>query len=154
MKLFVTLLFLTNSLFCYSQTENRITKLEIYGRIIIDGMSLGLPLVGKSEIKKKSTIYVELKDEIRIEVSKVQDHIDGLEVSQDQFDFGEFNALLIVHYSKKKKEKYYIAGGEAGIYKDNIRYEYSCPFISTVYSFLPVYYYEYESPYYYKKPCE
>lgn len=137
----------------YGKEDDEITKIEIFARLVDEGRHSGLP-IDKKGITKKHTIYVSLNDGARIRLSNIDDLIDDLELANEQYQFEDYIALAIVHYSNKKKEKYYIAGGNAGIYKNNLRYEYSCSFVSTIYSFLPVYYYEYGEPFYYRKPCD
>jgi hypothetical protein len=154
----ITLLISLSSLFCAAQSE--IKKLEIYAKMYNDSFWGGLP-TKKSNIKKTHTIYVEITHEWAIKSSKINESIDELkkgritseEVIRNLDGEDIYHALVIVHYSNSRKEKYYI--GSFATYLNNIPYRNKCLFVSTVYSFLPIYYYNYdEEPDYYKKPCE
>lgn len=133
----IPLLFVTKVL---GQDSNVINKIEIYA---LNYDALYITNITKKDIKKMYKQYVRILDDVKIQESNLDKYIKKMKsnivnepIPQD------YRAILIIHMAKKKKETYYIASSNAGIVDEKgVLYKNDTSLISSIYSFLPSYFF-------------
>jgi len=134
------LFFLLFSSKIMSQSVNAINKIEIYALKYDD---LYITNITKKDIKKNYDQFVRVLKNSNIEESKLNIYIQDMKsYIENEYLPQDFRAILIIHRANKKKETYYIASSNAGIVDEKgIVYKFNNSFVSSVYSFLPKYFY-------------